>query len=57
MARILRGVKGPFAPSAGGGGLFSFPPSFGPCVGLVSPFLAYLYILFRTVVLVASFMT
>lgn len=33
MARILRGVKSPFASSAGGGGLFSFLPSFGPSLG------------------------
>lgn len=30
MARILRGVKSPFASSAGGGGLFSFSRSRGP---------------------------
>ena len=29
MARILRGVKSPFASSAGGGGLFSFLPPVG----------------------------
>ena len=29
MARILRGVKSPFASSAGGGGLFSFPVPVG----------------------------
>ena len=34
MARILRGVKSPFASSAGGGGLFSFLPSLGPSLGL-----------------------
>ena len=31
MARILRGVKSPFASSARGGGLFSFLPSPCPC--------------------------